>query len=567
MFNEMMQSFNSGPIILPEQVKVCIKINVYNKWHPNEMEREVVKKAYALCYQLWRRGLDCVVHYRNEWGAIDLDTDVVIALGPCDDYVCKPYNYNIEWLIGCNEIPTRSFDCSVIQEECGFYIVESCEENSDQIKICDVQSTIDDVVDGVINYVAEERQGALIERRKRRKQYYSFKECQPLVSVVISTYNRKESLKRAVQSVLAQSYSNIEVVIVRDGGEPVKDVVASYNDSRIILIDNEDNGGKGYAVNCALQECNGEYVCYLDDDDVYYPWHIETLVGVLENIPGIEFVYSNTIKSEYVQRGDAKKSFCKKELVYRQQTSPRRMLQSNEITWLSVMHSRKVLDYVEGLDANLAALIDYDFWRRISSYFYLYHVDAVTAEYYLRNSKGDSGEGQITNLFTNDPVKYHWCDKVIKEKPLYPTSSALYKDEQREKQKAQAQYYVVKGDSYRATGEYEAAHACYIKAQSVLAESHEILFRLGSNMMSMEQYGKALEYFKRLVEIEGNIDVDLALVIAQCAVLAAEMAFSQSIIRKIDPAQLDESQRKVFLQLHKVALTQQQAVASEACPI
>jgi tetratricopeptide (TPR) repeat protein len=303
----------------------------------------------------------------------------------------------------------------------------------------------------------------------------------------------------------------------------------------------------------------------LDDDDVYYPWHIETLVGVLENIPGIEFVYSNTIKSEYVQRSDGQKSFCNKELVYRQQTSPKRMLQSNEITWLSVMHSRKVLDSVEGLDASLAALIDYDFWRRISSYFYLYHVDAVTAEYYLRNSKGDSGEGQITNLYTNDPVKYHWCDKVIKEKPLYPKSSALYKDEQREKQKAQAKYYVVKGDSYRATEKYEAAHTCYIKAQSVLADSYEILFRLGSNMMSMEQYGKALEYFKRLVEIEGNIDVDLALVVAQCAVLAAELAFSQNIIRKIDPAQLDESQRKVFLQLHRVALAKQQPVVSEVC--
>ena len=107
----------------------------------------------------------------------------------------------------------------------------------------------------------------------------------PLVTVLLPTYNRSESLSAAIDSVLAQSYSQFELIVIRDGGRPVVSVMQNYDDSRIHLIDRDENRGKAASLNEALDLAKGKYICYLDDDDQWYPNHLLTLAEALEKHP------------------------------------------------------------------------------------------------------------------------------------------------------------------------------------------------------------------------------------------------------------------------------------------
>lgn len=100
---------------------------------------------------------------------------------------------------------------------------------------------------------------------------------QPLISVVISTYKREKELIRAIESVLAQTYKNIEIIVVDDNGKnnefqiKTEKIMRKYSQYRNIkYISNEKNLGGALARNVGIENCNGEYVAFLDDDDQYY---------------------------------------------------------------------------------------------------------------------------------------------------------------------------------------------------------------------------------------------------------------------------------------------------------
>jgi len=90
----------------------------------------------------------------------------------------------------------------------------------------------------------------------------------PLVSVLISTYNRPRYVREAVGSILCQTYPNFEIILVRDGGAPVGDIVGQFGDERLIFIDRDRNRGLPYSFNEALSRAKGMYVTYLGDDFV-----------------------------------------------------------------------------------------------------------------------------------------------------------------------------------------------------------------------------------------------------------------------------------------------------------
>ena len=101
-----------------------------------------------------------------------------------------------------------------------------------------------------------------------------------LISVVITTYSRPISLRRAIESVIRQTYDNIEVIIVDDNSdakirEQVKEIVYSFCDNRLRLICNDHNMGGALSRNQGIKASNGRYISFLDDDDEYLPHRIE----------------------------------------------------------------------------------------------------------------------------------------------------------------------------------------------------------------------------------------------------------------------------------------------------
>ncbi|MER6010832.1 glycosyltransferase family 2 protein [Streptomyces bluensis] len=113
------------------------------------------------------------------------------------------------------------------------------------------------------------------------------------VSVIIPTYNRPERLAVALQSVQTQDFDGeLEVIVVNDQGVPVDDVVEAAGRSlNVRLINQESQGGCGAARNSGLEVAEGEYVAFLDDDDVFSPQHLTGTLPLLQK--GADFVYTN----------------------------------------------------------------------------------------------------------------------------------------------------------------------------------------------------------------------------------------------------------------------------------
>ncbi len=97
----------------------------------------------------------------------------------------------------------------------------------------------------------------------------------PFFSVIIPLYNKEKYIKRTLDTVLNQTFTNYEIVIVDDGSEDNScEIVKSISDPRIRLI-SQKNGGPSRARNCAIREARGQYIAFLDADDIWLPEKLE----------------------------------------------------------------------------------------------------------------------------------------------------------------------------------------------------------------------------------------------------------------------------------------------------
>lgn len=108
-----------------------------------------------------------------------------------------------------------------------------------------------------------------------------------LVSVVITTFGRIDSLQRAIESVVRQSYENLEIIVVDDNNDlnlkrEVSRIVQSFGDSRLKLVVNDKNVGGAVSRNIGIKNSRGNFVSFLDDDDEYLPERIEKQVICFE---------------------------------------------------------------------------------------------------------------------------------------------------------------------------------------------------------------------------------------------------------------------------------------------
>ncbi|MBQ9017280.1 glycosyltransferase family 2 protein [Candidatus Saccharibacteria bacterium] len=124
--------------------------------------------------------------------------------------------------------------------------------------------------------------------------------------MIIPTYKRSDNLVRAIDSVLSQTYRNLEVIVVDDNDENSKyrdenkkRLERYIKDGSIIYLKHKKNRNGAAARNTGLRRCTGDYVTFLDDDDVFVNTRVERLVDLLEANPSSSFAYSSVAISEY----------------------------------------------------------------------------------------------------------------------------------------------------------------------------------------------------------------------------------------------------------------------------
>ena len=116
----------------------------------------------------------------------------------------------------------------------------------------------------------------------------------PAVSVIIPAYNIARFIGEAMESVLAQTFTHYEIIVINDGSpdtEEMEQVLAPYLD-RIVYL-KQENQGAGAARNAGLRAARGKYIAFLDGDDVWYPTHLSDQIALIESGPGYDLVYAD----------------------------------------------------------------------------------------------------------------------------------------------------------------------------------------------------------------------------------------------------------------------------------
>jgi hypothetical protein len=202
----------------------------------------------------------------------------------------------------------------------------------------------------------------------------------PLVSVVVPTMNGRPSLVDAVASIAAQTYGNLEIIVVNDGGPPiVTDLPGSPR-----IIEYPDNRGACGALNVGIAAATGKYIALLADDDLFCPDHIARLVEPLERTGG-DIAHTIELAEHFERAADGSLTLFGHSHIMGDPVSPSLLLVFNFIGGPSIMFSRAVFERVGPFDARAGHLCDLEMWIRMSAYYDFAHVDRVTTVMSMRS--------------------------------------------------------------------------------------------------------------------------------------------------------------------------------------
>jgi len=183
----------------------------------------------------------------------------------------------------------------------------------------------------------------------------------PLVSVIITTYNRVKLLEETLDSVRNQTYSNIEIIVVSDASNDGTDLfIQKISDLRMKYFKLEHNSGlPAVSRNHGLKYANGEYIAFCDDDDIWIKTKIEKQLKKIEN-HDICFTKRTFIN----EKGN---KISHRPLYIPKRLNLRSLLVTNYITLSSVLIKKKLLDTFNGFNVSplFKASEDYELWTRL----------------------------------------------------------------------------------------------------------------------------------------------------------------------------------------------------------
>lgn len=208
----------------------------------------------------------------------------------------------------------------------------------------------------------------------------------PKVSVIIPTYNCAEYISDAIDSVLKQTYSDYEIFVVDDGStDKTKEVLKKYNN--IIKYFYQDNQGPGIARNRAIENSTGEYIAFLDADDMWFPDRLAIGVKILDEEPEIGLVHGYDINI----MGNGKLTNINnknKKRFLSGYIADNLLLRKIHINGGTVLFRRECIGKIGYLDDNLSkiGLEDRDLWYRIAREYKVKFVDKPLAYYRIRKN-------------------------------------------------------------------------------------------------------------------------------------------------------------------------------------
>ena len=211
----------------------------------------------------------------------------------------------------------------------------------------------------------------------------------PLVSVIVPTHNRPDFLEKTLQSILKQTYKNLQIIVVSNGfNQKNKEIVENLKDKRILYKEQENSGSPSSPRNHGIRLSKGKYVAFCDDDDLWMPEKIEKQVEALEKNLNYDLCYSKMLRFD-----------GKKEWAIPHEEGPstlKSLLYVNTIPISSVFIRKKNLDIYGGFseDPKVGTAEDYEFLLRHAVHSNFLFIDEYLIKYW-------SGSNRMTPIDDN----------------------------------------------------------------------------------------------------------------------------------------------------------------------
>ena len=347
---------------------------------------------------------------------------------------------------------------------------------------------------------------AILEAKKRdhlkttrhdTQHSYNTLQTKPLVSVIVPTYNRPGMLIETLKSILKQSYEVFEIIVVNDAGVNVENIITDLNQKQnIVYIKHSKNKGLAAARNTGISAAKGKYIAYLDDDDIFYPEHIETLATFMETT-GYKVAYTDAYRA-HQEKENGQFVTKKKDVPYSFDFDYDRILTGNFIPVLCIMHEKACIERVGMFDETLRSHEDWDLWMRMSREFQFAHIKKITCEFSWRLDGSTMTVGKKEEMdYTRNAV----LQRGIK----------LYHEEQK-----QIKALLNKAEALFQKGAYNEAIDAYKKAietspypnQQLQPEDVSRLFdayyNLALSYINTEKSDDAIAAFQKASELNSN---------------------------------------------------------------
>ena len=232
------------------------------------------------------------------------------------------------------------------------------------------------------------------------------------ISVVIPTYNRKKYIKRAIDSVIRQSYKSFEIIVIDDGSTDgtYELIKQSYSSSQISLK-KQKNKGVSAARNKGVKLAKGDWIAFLDSDDEWFENKLELQVREIKKSKTFMICHTNEI---WIRNG-IRVNQMKKHQKYGGFIFEK-CLDMCRISPSSVMIHRGIFDEIGLFDEDLIICEDYDLWLRISSKYPVLYLDSMLIK------KFGGHEDQLSkNINGIEQFRIQSLEKILKNLPLKPS--------------------------------------------------------------------------------------------------------------------------------------------------
>ena len=237
------------------------------------------------------------------------------------------------------------------------------------------------------------------------------------ITVIIPVYNRPSLVQEALQSVLDQTYPNLEIIVVDDGSTDDTPLALQTFGDQIRII-HQKNKGVSAARNTGIENSDGNWIAFLDSDDIWLPEKLSLQMQFFENHPDARICQTEEIWIKNGKRLYPKKKHKKKSGMIFENCLPLCIVSPS-----AVMIHREMFEWVGTFDESLPACEDYDLWLRISCQYPIYLLDQPLI------IKRGGHDDQLSQAIRLDRFRIRALVKLLKSNVLTDDQNKLAKNE------------------------------------------------------------------------------------------------------------------------------------------